>query len=215
MANFNTLIKRKQYIWLGLILAGGAAAVGGGLYLSDLNMSSDEEAPAQGEPAPDMTGVVDSSFNSKVEQHATTEMQATAADLNKRFDSLQGEVDLLSKARSADQIRIDKLSSDNEAMQNQLKALGVKPAVSGGEPAPTPPSPPPGPEGEPQPASYPPQTGAAVPPPQVSYQSVPVPNQIQRKTFSYDKGKKAKSLPYIPSGSFAKSMLIEGADANA
>ena len=62
MANFNTLIKRKQYIWLGLILAGGAAAVGGGLYLSDLNMSSDEEAPAQGEPAPDMTGVVDSSF---------------------------------------------------------------------------------------------------------------------------------------------------------
>ncbi|EIW1513256.1 conjugal transfer protein TraB, partial [Klebsiella pneumoniae] len=26
MANFNTLIKRKQYIWLGLILAGGAAA---------------------------------------------------------------------------------------------------------------------------------------------------------------------------------------------
>ncbi|VDA76454.1 hypothetical protein BANRA_05541 [Klebsiella pneumoniae] len=89
MANFNTLIKRKQYIWLGLILAGGAAAVGGGLYLSDLNMSSDEEAPAQGEPAPDMTGVVDSS--SKVEQRATTEMQATAADLNKRFDSLQGK----------------------------------------------------------------------------------------------------------------------------
>lgn len=50
MANFNTLIKRKQYIWLGLILAGGAAAVGGGLYLSDLNMSSDEEAPAQANP---------------------------------------------------------------------------------------------------------------------------------------------------------------------
>jgi conjugal transfer pilus assembly protein TraB len=40
-------------------------------------------------------------------------------------------------------------------MQEQLKALGVKPAVSGGEPAP--PSPPPGPEGEPQPANYPPQ----------------------------------------------------------
>ena len=25
MANFNTLIKRKQYIWLGLILAGGSS----------------------------------------------------------------------------------------------------------------------------------------------------------------------------------------------
>lgn len=51
MANFNTLIKRKQYLWLGLILVGGAAAVGGGLYLSELNLNSDEEAPAQGEPA--------------------------------------------------------------------------------------------------------------------------------------------------------------------
>jgi conjugal transfer pilus assembly protein TraB len=93
MANFNTLIKRKQYIWLGLILAGGAASSRRRAVSVDLNMSSDEEAPAQGEPAPDMTGVVDSSFNSKVEQHATTEMQATAADLNKRLTPLQGEVD--------------------------------------------------------------------------------------------------------------------------
>ncbi len=222
MANFNTLIKRKQYIWLGLILAGGAAAVGGGLYLSDLNMSSDEEAPAQGEPAPDMTGVVDSSFNSKVEQHATTEMQATAADLNKRFDSL-GEVDLLSKARTADQIRIDKLSSDNEAMQNQLKALGVKPAVSGGEPAPTPPSPPPGPEGEPQPASYPPQTGAAVPPPmafypgngmtpppQVSYQSVPVPNRYSVKRSVTTKEKKNEVIAVHSVGELCKKYAYRG-----
>lgn len=154
MANFNSLIKRKQYLWLGLILVGGAGAVAGGLYLSDLNLSSDEEAPVQGEPAPDMTGVVDSSFNSKVEQHATTEMQATAAELNKRFASLQGEVDLLSKARTADQVRLDKLGSENAAMQEQLRALGVKPAVSGGEPAPVPPSPAPGPEGEPQPANW-------------------------------------------------------------
>lgn len=228
MANFNTLIKRKQYLWLGLILVGGAAAVGGGLYLSELNLSTDEEAPVQGEPAPDMTGVVDSHFNTKVEQHATTEMQATASDLKKSFDGLRNEVDLLSKARTADQIRIDRLSNENAAMQEQLKVLGVKPAVSGGEPAPAPSSPPPGPEGEPQPLSYPPQSGAAVPPPtafypgngvtpppQVSYQSVPVPNQIQRKTFNYNKGKKSKELPYIPSGSFAKSILIEGADANA
>ncbi|ECI9993561.1 F-type conjugal transfer pilus assembly protein TraB, partial [Salmonella enterica subsp. enterica serovar Enteritidis] len=47
-------------------------------------------------------------------------------------------------------------------------------------------------------------------------QPVPVPNRIERKTFSYDAAvKKGPSLPYIPSGSFAKTMLIEGADANA
>ena len=228
MANFNTLIKRKQYVWLGLILVGGAAAVGGGLYLSELNLSSEEKVPAKDAPAPDMTGVVDSKFNTKVEQHATTEMQATASDLKKSFDDLQKEVDLLSKARNADQVRIDRLSNENVSMQEQLKMLGVKPAVSGGEPTPAPSSPPPGPEGEPQPLIYPPQSGGAVPPPtafypgngatpppQVSYQSVPVPNQIQRKTFNYNKGKKSKALPYIPSGSFAKSILIEGADANA
>jgi conjugal transfer pilus assembly protein TraB len=46
MANFNTLIKRKQYLWLVLILVGGAGAIAGGMYLSDLNLSSEEEAPA-------------------------------------------------------------------------------------------------------------------------------------------------------------------------
>lgn len=116
MANFNTLIKRKQYLWLGLILVGGAAAVGGGLYLSELNLSTDEETPVQGEPAPDMTGVVDSNFNTKVEQHVTTEMQATASDLKKSLDGLRNEVNLLSKARTADQIRIDRLSNENVAM---------------------------------------------------------------------------------------------------
>ncbi|KLX25077.1 protein TraC [Escherichia coli] len=53
------------------------------------------------------------------------------------------------------------------------------------------------------------------PPPQVTYQSVPVPNRIQRKVFTRNEGKQGPSLPYIPSGSFAKAMLIEGADANA
>jgi conjugal transfer pilus assembly protein TraB len=65
MANFNTLIKRKQYLWLALILVGGACAIAGGMYLSDLNLSSEEEAPVQGEPAPDMTGVVDSNSTAK------------------------------------------------------------------------------------------------------------------------------------------------------
>ncbi|MCS1250095.1 conjugal transfer protein TraB, partial [Escherichia coli] len=99
-------------------------------------------------------------------------------------------------------------------------------------PVPQMPASPPGPEGEPQPGnppvSFPPQGSVAVPPPtafypgngvtpppQVTYQSVPVPNRIQRKVFTRNEGKQGPSLPYIPSGSFAKAMLIEGADANA
>lgn len=44
---------------------------------------------------------------------------------------------------------------------------------------------------------------------------VMVNNRIQRKVFTRNEGKQGPSLPYIPSGSFAKAMLIEGADANA
>ncbi|KTJ39426.1 conjugal transfer protein TraB [Klebsiella aerogenes] len=221
MANINKLVKNKQFMWLGVIAVSAVAVIGGGMYLSDLEVGSDDAAQTQNEPAPDMTGVVDSRFDTKVQQHATTEMQATAADLTKRFDALQNEVNLLNKGRGEDQKRIEQLTTENQAMQDQLNKLGVKPTTTSGEPVPKPPIPAPGPEGEPQPAgAVPPPTSfypgnGTTPAPQVSYQPVPAPNQIQRRTFSYDKGKKAKTLPYIPSGSFAKSILIEGADANA
>ena len=103
---------------------------------------------------------------------------------------------------------------------------GANPVTATGEPVPQMPASPPGPEGEPQPETpriLPPQGSVAVPPPtafypgngvtpppQVTYQSVPVPNRIQRKVFTRNEGKQGPSLPYIPSGSFAKAMLIEG-----
>lgn len=40
-------------------------------------------------------------------------------------------------------------------------------------------------------------------------------NRIQRKVFTRNEGKQGPSLPYIPSGSFAKAMLIEGADGRS
>ncbi len=102
-------------------------------------------------------------------------------------------------------------------MQNQLKALGgVKPAVSGGEPAPTLRHRHPV-RKEPQPASYPPQTGAAVPPPtafypgngmtpppQVSYQSVPVPNQIQQNIQLRQRKKKRSHCQTFRRGALQK-----------
>lgn len=78
MTNINKLVRNKQYLWLGVIIVAAAGAIGGGLYLSDLDMNSADTAKTGSEPAPDMTGVVDSRFDAKVQQHATTEMQATA-----------------------------------------------------------------------------------------------------------------------------------------
>lgn len=232
MASINTIVKRKQYLWLGIVVVGTASAIGGALYLSDVDMSGNGETVAEQEPVPDMTGVVDTTFDDKVRQHATTEMQVTAAQMQKQYEEIRRELDVLNKQRGDDQRRIEKLGQDNAALAEQIKALGANPVTATGEPVPQMPASPPGPEGEPQPGntpvSFPPQGSVAVPPPtafypgngvtpppQVTYQSVPVPNRIQRKVFTRNEGKQGPSLPYIPSGSFAKAMLIEGADANA
>lgn len=232
MASINTIVKRRQYLWLGIVVVGTASAIGGALYLSDVDMSGNGETVAEQEPVPDMTGVVDTTFDDKVRQHATTEMQVTAAQMQKQYEEIRRELDVLNKQRGDDQRRIEKLGQDNAALAEQVKALGANPVTATGEPVPQMPASPPGPEGEPQPGntpvSFPPQGSVAVPPPtafypgngvtpppQVTYQSVPVPNRIQRKVFTRNEGKQGPSLPYIPSGSFAKAMLIEGADANA
>ena len=227
MASINSVVKRKQFIWLGIVLATVGVVGGGGWYLADARYEGSSDAAAAGEPAPDMTGVVDSTFDQKVQQHATTEMQATASEMQKQYAEMRRELELLSKGQAGYQHQIDKLSQDNAALSAQVSALGAKPVTASGEPAPQPPVPAPGPEGEPQPTGFPPQTGAVppptafypgngvTPPAQVQYQPIPVPNQLRRQSFAHSDESKGPSLPYIPSGSFAKSMLIEGADANA
>lgn len=224
--NINSLVKRKQFLWMGMVTVTVGTAVGAGWYLSEVDLRSKAPVQTGSEPAPDMTGVVESTFDDKVQQHATTEMQVAQSEMTKEFQRIQLEIDLLSKGRLEDQKRLDQLSNENTSLKMQMSGLAQAPAD---EPIPMPPTPAPGPEGEPQPFMFPPPgavgsvppptafyPGAGhTPPPQVSYQPIPVPNQITRKTFSYGDGKNINTLPYIPSGSFAKSMLIEGADANA
>ncbi len=91
MASINTIVKRKQYLWLGIVVVGAASAIGGALYLSDVDMSGNGEAVAEQEPVPDMTGVVDTTFDDKVRQHATTEMQVTAAQMQKQYEEIRRE----------------------------------------------------------------------------------------------------------------------------
>lgn len=130
MASINTVVKRKQYIWLGIVAVGAAAAIGGGLYLSDVDMSGN--GTAEQEPVPDMTGVVDTTFDDKVRQHATTEMQVTAAQMQKQYDEIRHELDVLNKQRGDDQRRIEKLGQDNAALAEQVKALGANPVTTTG-----------------------------------------------------------------------------------
>ncbi|EIH0495385.1 TPA: conjugal transfer protein TraB, partial [Escherichia coli] len=116
MASINTIVKRKQYLWLGIVVVGTASAIGGALYLSDVDMSGNGETVAEQEPVPDMTGVVDTTFDDKVRQHATTEMQVTAAQMQKQYEEIRRELDVLNKQRGDDQRRIEKLGQDNAAL---------------------------------------------------------------------------------------------------
>ncbi len=52
MASINTIVKRKQYLWLGIVVVGTASAIGGALYLSDVDMSGNGETVAEQEPVP-------------------------------------------------------------------------------------------------------------------------------------------------------------------
>ncbi len=144
MASINTIVKRKQYLWLGIVVVGAASAIGGALYLSDVDMSGNGEAVAEQEPVPDMTGVVDTTFDDKVRQHATTEMQVTAAQMQKQYEEIRRELDVLNKQRGDDQRRIEKLGQDNAALAEQVKALGANPVTATGEPVPQTPASPPG-----------------------------------------------------------------------
>lgn len=63
MASINSVVKRKQFIWLGIVLATVGVVGGGGWYLADARYEGSSDAAAAGEPAPDMTGVVDSTFD--------------------------------------------------------------------------------------------------------------------------------------------------------
>lgn len=62
MASINTIVKGKQYLWLGIVVVGTASAIGGALYLSDVDMSGNGETVAEQEPVPDSSRSVNAGF---------------------------------------------------------------------------------------------------------------------------------------------------------
>ncbi|EOU2228056.1 conjugal transfer protein TraB, partial [Salmonella enterica] len=71
MANVNKIIRRRQVaLLIALVLGIGAGGVGTWM-VSEMNLKKAPSAKApKGEPAPDMTGVVNQSFDNKVQRSA-------------------------------------------------------------------------------------------------------------------------------------------------
>lgn len=218
MANVNVEAKRRQRLLAaGLALTAGAA-VGGGLWLSSLSSGKAAKAPAPKEPAPDLTGVVDRTFDNKVQQSAIVQSQLGNQQVMKEMESLRRELRLLDKNRQDDQARIKALEEDKNLLQSQIDGMNAG-AAAFPDPGPAPAG---APAGEPRPGTA--QSGA-VPPPVAFYPGMgqapsqqtvyaPAPAGMDHTAFSYEQ-KNGPALPYIFSGSFANALVIEGADANA
>lgn len=208
MANINALVKRKQitlFIAVALCLS---AAMGVGWYASRVSMKNEAQLPLIKEPAPNMTGVVNATFDDKVQQNAIIESQATTNEIRKEMAAVRQQMDSLSNHRERDQKRISDLEHENDLLQSQLTAFGNAPPD---EPLPS--------AGLDQPSvsSFYPGMGSA-PPGQITYAPMPTmqrPGTVETTRFSYAESVIKPRLPYIPSGSFAQSLVIEGADTNA
>jgi conjugal transfer pilus assembly protein TraB len=122
---------------------------------------------------------------------------------------IRRDMSLLSKERQSDQQRLQQLEEENKLLQSQIEAFNNAPTGAQGT--------------EPHPAGdqygqygYPPGAGAPVSG-QTGWTAMPPmapPGSLDSTTFTYPEKHHLK-LPWIPSGSFARALVIEGADANA
>ena len=216
MANVNSAAKRRQRLLAAGLALTAAAAVGGGFWLSSLSSGKAAKAPAPKEPAPDLTGVVDRTFDHKVQQSAIVQSQLGNQQVMKEMESLRRELRLLDKNRQDDQARIKALEEDKTRLQSQIDGMNAG-AAAFPDPAPAG-----APSGEPRPGTAP---SGTVPPPVAFYPGMgqtpsqqtvytPAPAGMDHTAFSYEQTT-GPALPYIFSGSFANALVIEGADANA
>ena len=218
MANINAITKRKQIMLASsvalIVVAGGA----GGWYLSTMDQRNAAKA-AQSEPAPDMTGVVNAQFDDKVQQSAVTEFQLINKEVRQQLAAMRTEMAMMSRERKNDQERLALLEAENKELK-AATASGPSLQAPTGEPAPSSANPAQMANGDiPPPTAFYPGMGNVQPGQMTIQPMAPVQpvNAIDSTTFSYDDDQpsQAPRYPYIPSGSFAKAVVIEGADTNA
>lgn len=218
MLNINKMVKRRQVALLIALVLG--VGVGGGVswYVSNLNMKKNAVQKKPKEPAPDMTGVVNQTFDNKVQQSAIAQAQQLHKETQQQIKSMRSEVQALSRDLKDNQGRMSQVEEENKLLQTQLDAY--QNAADNGEPLPgmlsgTPDGKTTGSGHVPPPTNFWPgqATGADGRP-----VLTPVVREGQLDTTEFtepaDSTVKPK-FPWIHSGSFAEAIIIEGADANA
>ena len=226
MANLNKIVKRKQVALLIALSLG--IGLGGAVSWMASNMNlKKESAPRKAkEPPPNMTGVVNDSFDGKVEQSAVAEAKRLNGETQRQLKGMQTQVQALSRELKASQETVNQLRDDNDNLQSQINTLGQGEGRAGDTPVPSMlaennAKPPVGQVPVQPPTNFWPAPGAGSTPangviggPELS--AVARPGHIETTSFDTpnpDVGK--PKYPWISSGSFAEAVVIEGADANA
>ncbi|HIF4013572.1 TPA: F-type conjugal transfer pilus assembly protein TraB [Yersinia enterocolitica] len=218
MANVNKVVRRRQIaLLIALVLGVGAGGVGTWM-VSEMNLkrSAPPKVP-KGEPAPDMTGVVNQSFDGKVQRSAIAEAQRLNKETQSEIKKLRAEMGLIGRDLKGSQDRIRQLEEEKQLLQTQIEAgnnfdsLNAEPvpgalAGKGGH----------GASGDiPPPTNFWP-VGGAQPSSAPVMTTIPRLGQMDAAEFSLpDSGPTGPAYPWIHSGSFAEAIVVEGADANA
>lgn len=227
MANINVKAKRKQTV-IFVLLALGLSGVGAAAWYMSLPPAPKQSASQQARPAPNMTGVVSSTFDKNVGKSAMADLQSTASQVDKKMKQVDARIAKLEQENKAYRDKIEQQDKDLTTLQDQLTDMSNG-MIHGDNALPSP-----------QPQSLPVgqvptlNTGSnqpIIPPPTQFYPSGQYPvgqpqininpvlkQDLESMTFEYEGDNvrvELPPLPYIPSGSFAKASVIEGADANA
>ncbi|EKN4715508.1 F-type conjugal transfer pilus assembly protein TraB [Yersinia enterocolitica] len=221
MANLNKIVRRRQLALLIALVIGTTVGGVGTWMLSEMNLKKSAPPKAQkGEPAPDMTGVVNQSFDSKVQRSAIAEAQRLNKETQSELKKMRNEMGALSRDLKSSQSRINELEEENKLLQTQLDvgknfdnlnseplpgALISKGDVgrsSGSVPPPT--------------NFWPLDSGVPQTPAAPVMTALPRAGQLDVEEFLLpERDLKTSRYPWIHSGSFADAIVVEGADANA
>lgn len=224
MANINVKTRRRQTLVLISVICGLSAVGGTAWYLGQPVTPAAKTAP---KPAPNMTGVISSSFDKKLEGAAVANLQETASAADKKIRAFSDRIERLEQANKAYRDKIEQQDKDLSVLQElltELQSERIYPSentagtglTAGGMPSPD--------AGASQPlippptAFYPGGQGYAAPQSQIVV-SPEIRRGLSSLSVEYEKEADPEpsrpALPYIPSGSFARAVIIEGADANA
>ncbi|TDN51498.1 F-type conjugal transfer pilus assembly protein TraB [Scandinavium goeteborgense] len=222
MANLNKIIKRRQVALFVAIALG--IVVGGGVTwgISNMNLKREKVASKPKEPPPNLTGVVNETFDSKVENSAVAEAKRINHETQQQLKTLRNEMSALSRDLKNNQQTVGELKDENQLLQTQLDAYKNPPPATDAAGIPVPGADVTRPGGRtagavPPPTNFwPAGNGAPINPQGGAPVLTPVEGEIETTTFAAPSaGKPKHKYPWIPSGSFARAVVIEGADANA